>query len=87
MADQVRVATGRIRFGIKATEMGRDQSELLKEAGILLLDALDRLETAERRFQDRSRSPHHSKPRTPDLGVVRATNQWDRPGRFLRCLC
>jgi hypothetical protein len=77
MAYEVCVATDRIRFGTKATEMSREQSELLKDAGILLLDKLDRRETAERRFQDPSRSPHHSKPRTSDHGVVRATNQRD----------
>jgi hypothetical protein len=73
MAYQARVAMDRIRFAIKVTEMSTERCEPLKEAGMQLLDALDRLESAERRFQDRWRASSHSKPRNPDLGV-RATN-------------
>jgi hypothetical protein len=74
MAYQSRVAMDRIRFAIKATEMSKEQSEPLKDAAMQLLDALDRLEAAERRFQDRWRSPNHSKQRPSDLGVVPTTN-------------
>ena len=74
MAYQARVAMDRIRFAIKATEMSREQSEPLKDAAMQLLDALDRLDAAERRFQDRWRSPDHSKPRSPDLGAVPVPN-------------
>src|SRR4051794_38283424 len=47
MAYQARVAIDRIRFAIKATESTREHPEELREAGMQLLDALDRLEAAE----------------------------------------
>jgi hypothetical protein len=53
MAYQARVAIDRIRFAIKLTEQFADNPRQLKEAGLHLLDALDRLESAERRFQQR----------------------------------
>lgn len=53
MAYQARVAIDRIRFAIKATEQSIRQPELLFEVGIQLLDALGRLEGAERSFQHR----------------------------------
>ena len=56
LAYQVRVAMDRIRFAIKATQ-SRSQPDQLREAGMQLLDALDRLEAAERRFQNRWRYP------------------------------
>ena len=55
LAYQARVAMDRIRYAIRATEATRDRPEDLREAGMQLLDALDRLETAERRFQSRWR--------------------------------
>ncbi len=57
MAYQARVAIDRIRFAIKATESTRERTDEWKEAGMQLLDALDRLEAAERRFQSRWRCP------------------------------
>ena len=62
LAYQARVAIDRIRFAIKATE-SRSQPEQLREAGMQLLDALDRLDTAERRFQNRWRNPDGSRSR------------------------
>jgi hypothetical protein len=56
MAYQSRVAIDRIRFAIRVTEQSADQPEQLREASYQLLDALDRLETAERNFQRRFRS-------------------------------
>jgi hypothetical protein len=56
MAYQSRVAIDRIRFAIKVTEQSANQPEQLREAGLQLLDALGRLETAERNFQRRFRS-------------------------------
>ena len=56
LAYQARVAIDRIRFAIKATE-SRSHPDQLIEAGMQLLDALDRLEGAERRFQNRWRCP------------------------------
>ena len=57
MAYQARVAMDRIRFAIKATEQSAQHPEQLQEAGFQLLDALDRLESAERDFQMRFRKP------------------------------
>lgn len=54
MAYQARVAIDRIRFAIKHTEQFGQHSGDLREAGLQLLDALERLETVDRRFQDRS---------------------------------
>jgi hypothetical protein len=70
MAYQARVAIDRIRFAIKATETTRERPEELREAGMQLLDALDRLEAAERRFQNRWRCPER-----------RASGRADAPGR------
>ena len=56
MAYQARVAIDRIRFAIKHGEQFGQQSAELCEAGLQLLDALERLETVDRRFQDRSRT-------------------------------
>ena len=55
MAYQVRVAIDRIRFAIKATDQFAQHPQQLLEAGLQLLDALDRLESAERGFQRRYR--------------------------------
>jgi hypothetical protein len=74
MAYQARVAMDRIRFAIKATEINREQSEPLHDARMQLLDALERLEAAERRFQDRWRGPNRFKLQSADLGAGRSTN-------------
>ena len=55
MAYQARVAIDRIRFAIKHTEQFGPRTEQMREAGVQLLDALQRLETVDRRFQQRSR--------------------------------
>jgi hypothetical protein len=55
MAYQVRVAIDRIRFAIRATDQFAHYPQHLQEAGLQLLDALDRLESAERGFQQRFR--------------------------------
>jgi hypothetical protein len=78
MAYQARVAIDRIRFAIKATEAAVERPEQLREAGMQLLDALDRLEVAERRFQNRWRSPDRSRTRQPDLAATHATNGMPR---------
>jgi hypothetical protein len=56
MAYQKRVAVDRIRFAIQTTEQPGHTPEQIREAGLQLLDALDRLESAERSFQIRFRS-------------------------------
>jgi hypothetical protein len=55
MAYQTRVAVERIRFAIRAMEQAHSVA-CLDEAGLQLLDALDRLESIDRRFQHRFRS-------------------------------
>ena len=56
MAYQARVAIDRIRFAIKHAEQFGKHSQQMREASLQLLDALDRLESAERNFQNRFRS-------------------------------
>jgi len=55
MAYQARVAIDRIRFAIKHTEQFVPCTPQSREAGLQLLDALQRLETVDREFQSRSR--------------------------------
>jgi hypothetical protein len=56
MAYQARVAMDRIRFAIKHTEHFGPQTEQMREAGLQLLDALQRPENVDRRFRKRSRA-------------------------------
>jgi hypothetical protein len=58
LAYQARVAMDRIRFAIKHTEQFAPQTEHMQEAGLQLLDALERLESAERSFQLKFRVLH-----------------------------
>ena len=60
MAYQARVAIDRIKFAIEHTERFAAHTDPIREVGLQLLDALDRLETADRRFQQRSRSSARS---------------------------
>jgi hypothetical protein len=71
LAYQARVAMDRIRFAIKHTEQFGSHTEPMQEAGLQLLDALERLESAERRFQERfrERGPHITEP-----GIGQANN-------------
>lgn len=55
MAYQIRVAIDRIRFAIKAADNIAGRAPELQEAGLQLLDALDRLESTDRDFQGRFR--------------------------------
>lgn len=61
MAYQARVAIDRIRFAIKHTEQFGPRTDQMREAGLQLLDALDRLQAVDRRFQTRSRGQHGAK--------------------------
>lgn len=55
MAYQARVAIDRIRFAIRHTpEFGCCHSGSWREVGLQLLDALERLESVDRRFQNRA---------------------------------
>jgi hypothetical protein len=56
LAYQVRVAIDRIRFAIKHMERFEPRTDQMHEAGLQLLDALERLESAERKFQTRYRA-------------------------------
>jgi hypothetical protein len=71
MAYQARVAIDRIRFAIKHTEQFGPHTEQMREAGFQLLDALHRLEIADRKFQKRSRSvsepPQTATERSPGV--------------------
>ena len=60
MAYQVRVAIDRIKFAIKHADQFGKPCDAMREAGMQLLDALQRLESLDRRFQGRSRlaMPH-----------------------------
>ena len=53
LAYQLRVAIDRIRFAIKQTEQFAPRTDQMRDVGIQLLDALQRLEVADRRFQRR----------------------------------
>jgi len=55
MAYQARVVIDRIKFAIKHTEQFSKPCMHMREAGLQLLDALERLESLDRRFQIRSR--------------------------------
>lgn len=55
LAYQARIATDRIRFAIKETEKFSRDFEQIREATFQLVDALDRLESADRHFQKRFR--------------------------------
>jgi hypothetical protein len=54
MAYQARVAIDRIKFAIKHTDQFGKPCDAMREAGMQLLDALQRLESLDRRFQARS---------------------------------
>ncbi len=56
MAYHSRIAIDRIRFAIKHSELFVQRTEASYEAGMQLLDALQRLERVDRRFQERSRN-------------------------------
>jgi hypothetical protein len=71
MAYQARVAIDRIRFAIKHTEQFGPNSDQMRESVLQLLDALQRLETVERRFQARSRNSFGGRFGSVRTGVVR----------------
>ncbi len=60
LAYQARIAIDRIRFVIRQTENLLSQSVPGREAGLQLLDALDRLQSAESHFQRLFRKPIRS---------------------------
>jgi hypothetical protein len=56
LAYQARVAMDRIRFAIRHTEQFAPRTDQMLEVSLQLLDAFERLESAERRFQQRFRA-------------------------------
>ena len=56
MAYQIRVAIDEIRFAIKATESYPSDPAVILETRMQLVDALQRLQSAERRFMSGSRN-------------------------------
>jgi hypothetical protein len=56
MAYQARIAIDRIKFAIKHAEQFSKPCIQMRKAGLQLLDALERLESLDRRFQIRSRA-------------------------------
>src|ERR1039457_2530657 len=66
MAYQARVAMDRIRFAIKHADQFSQPSDQMREASLQLLEALDRLEYLDRRFQVRSRIRTGSQSANPD---------------------
>jgi hypothetical protein len=64
LAYQARVAIDRIRFAIQHTEQ-TSQTNNTRELTMQLLDALERLESSERRFQSRSRRAPLTTSRIP----------------------
>jgi hypothetical protein len=58
MAYQARVAIDRIRFAIKQTEQFAPHTDQMREVGLQLLDAMQRLESADRSFLKRLRVPN-----------------------------
>ena len=55
MAYQARVAVDRIKFAIKRAEQFAPRTDQMREVELELLDALERLQRVDRRFQERSR--------------------------------
>ena len=60
MAYQARIVIDRIKFAIKHTEQFARPCDTMREVGVQLLDALDRLEAVDRQFQARSRRSKQS---------------------------
>jgi len=77
MAYQARVSIDRIRFAIKHTEQFCPRSDQVREIGLQLLDALERLEIVDRKFQSRSRRSS----RTNHLGTENANGSVNGAGK------
>ena len=66
MAYQARVAMDRIKFAIKHAEQFSKPCIHMRDASLQLLDALERLESLDRRFQIRSRIATDGNGNIPD---------------------
>jgi hypothetical protein len=85
IAYQARVAIDRIRFAIKHTEQFGPHTDQMREASFQLLDALHRLELADREFQGRSggvSEPRRARmERAPDVGNGHRQESSHEPAR------
>jgi hypothetical protein len=70
MAYEARVVRDRIRSAIRQIEHAANHSDQVRDANLRLLDALDRLDAVDGRFQERSR-------RRRDTSGNEATARWD----------
>ena len=82
MAYQARVAIDRVRFAIKHTEQFGPHTDQMRHVGFQLLDALQRLESVDRRFQAKTRVTLETKGGRPagigeanDLDKAQSLNQ------------
>jgi hypothetical protein len=75
MAYQVRVAIDHIKFAIKCTEEFGPRTDQMREVGLQLLDALERLQAADRNFQKRFRNC----PALPRSSTQRRINGSSQP--------
>ena len=73
MAYQARVAIDRIKFAIKHAEQFANPCDPMREVGLQLLDALERLEALDRRFQSRSRVVNQRRNGRESLAMASAT--------------
>lgn len=74
MAYQVRVAIERIKSAIKCTEEFGPRTDHMREVNLQLLDALERLQAADRNFQKRFRD-RPAAPRSPTERRVNGSSQ------------
>jgi hypothetical protein len=79
MAYQARVAMDRIRFAIKHTEQFAPRTDAMRTVGFQLLDALQRLQAVDRRFQARSRRSSQAETGNRTTSLDTHQNSADAP--------
>ena len=81
MAYQARVAIDRIRFAIKQMEQFAPHTDQMREIGLQLLDAMQSLESADRSFLNRLRTPNRlQSSHTPAKGLNGQAEKSERLG-------
>ncbi len=73
MAYQARVVIDRIRFAIRHMEQFTKSCAESREAGLELLDALERLQAMDRQFQARSGTSEHTRNGTDTEATASST--------------
>jgi hypothetical protein len=81
MAYQARVAADRIKFAIQHAEQFGPRTDQMREVNLQLLDALQRLEILDRRFQERSRVTGPSGPSRPHSETGPNQDERTNPGK------